>query len=336
MQLLLERPYLLLLLPLAALPWLSGAQRAEPSPWVGVLPTDAWSERLALTLKLLASGAIAACLCAMAAPALLEPARLHVGRGAQIIFVLDRSLSMDQSFVGRPASSGATGVDAASGGESKNSAARRLLSEFARRRTHDLMALLAFTTVPIAVSGFTDRQEVIQSAIAAGGVGHGVADTDVARGLIAALGMFHEQPYNGSRVILLVSDGGAHLDLAAQRHITELMKQERVALYWLYLRTRRSPGLMADREVSDAEAELVPEHFLHRYFASMGAPYHAYEAENPDSLEQAIADVDRLQSQPIRYQSPTVPRDLAPAAYLTALLLTALLCLASLGRVRAR
>jgi len=35
----------------------------------------------------------------------------------------------------------------------------------------------------------------------------------------------------------------------------------------------------------------VPEVFLHRFFGSMGTPYRAYEAEDPESLQKAIADV---------------------------------------------
>ena len=330
-----DHPLALLLLPLALLPWIDAARTAQDHPWLGLLPADRLAVTLGLGLRTLLSAAMALCAFGIAQPAWTSPPADHVGRGAEIVLLLDRSLSMDQAFA-RPAAGGATGVDAARGGESKGAAARRLLAEFARHRTHDLMALQVFTTTPIRVSGFTGQQSVIQAAIAAGNVGHGVADTDVGRGLVAALGLFHDRPYDGSRVILLVSDGGAHLSDAAQKRIADLMQREHVALYWLYLRTSRSPGLLADRDDSAVEQDAVPEHFLHRYFLHMGAPYHAYEAENPQALADAIADVDRLQSQPIRYQVPGAHHTLTSWAYGAALGCTALLLLAGLGELHPR
>jgi mxaC protein len=136
---------------------------------------------------------------------------------------------------------------------------------------------------------------------------------------MAALAQFERQPYNGSRAILLVSDGGAQLDADMQQRIADSMKRERVALYWLYLRTNRSPGLLADSELPAVSQDQVPEHFLHRFFARMGTPYHAYEAEDPNALRRAIEDVDRLEHLPIRYQLAAPPHDLAKVAYAIAL-----------------
>jgi mxaC protein len=152
--------------------------------------------------------------------------------------------------------------------------------------------------------------------------------------LLAALAQFEGQPYNGSRVILLVSDGGAQLDADMQRRIADSMKRERVALYWLYLRTNRSPGLLADREVSAASQDQVPEHFLHRFFSGMGTPYHAYEAEDPTALRRAVDDVDRLQRLPLRYPLAAPRHDLATAAYGIALVCSTLLLSASLLEAR--
>jgi mxaC protein len=329
-----EHPWALLLLPLALLPWLPNRRHMSDYPSLLLLPVDPLSDAFGTLLKGLATLAILACGVAIADPFFSPEPAAHVGRGAEIVVLLDRSLSMDQSFAGKPRSPGATGVDAVSGGESKNAAARRLLSEFAAHRDHDLIGMVAFSTAPIVVTHFTEKQDVAQAAIAAGGIGHGLADTDMSRGLSAALDMFRDQPYNGSRVILLVSDGGAKLDIAARQHITEVMKREHVALYWLYLRTRRSPGLLADRDVTSEEQDAVPEHFLHQFFSTMGSPYHAYEAENPDSLAQAMSDIDRLQSLPIRYELPRAHRDLAVVAYAIAFVGAALLTLASALEIR--
>src|ERR1041385_4220706 len=68
-----------------------------------------------------------------------------------------------------------------------------------------------FSTNPLNVVSFTQHDEVVQAVIEAGGVGRGLGDTDVGRAMLAAIGEFEQRPYSGSRLILLVSDGGTHL-----------------------------------------------------------------------------------------------------------------------------
>ena len=48
-------------------------------------------------------------------------------------------------------------------------------------------------------------------------------------------------------------------------------------------------------------------------------PYRAYEAENPEALKRAIADVGRLENLPITYQDLVPRRDLTAHAYALAL-----------------
>ncbi len=323
-------PWALLLLPLALLPWRRRGVDARGYSWLALLPPDPLATALGIGLKVIASLCIVGTAGGLAQSYWTPTPLEHVGRGAQIAVLLDRSRSMDQSFAGH---------GEAGSRESKGGAARRLLAEFARRREHDLMAMVVFSTMPVLVANFTARQAVIQAAIAAGDVGHGLADTDIGQGILAALRLFENQPYNGSRVVLLVSDGGAHLEPAVEQRIAELMKREHVALYWLYLRASHTPGLGLHGEAADmgagSIAEDVPERALHRYFSSMGTPYHAYEAENPDALAQAIDDVGRLQSLPIRYAVPAVHHDLTRPAYGTAFACVLLLLLASFWEWRA-
>ncbi len=320
MSLLFGHPACLALLPLAALPWLRRRRAASGYSWLALLPRDAVSEAFHAALKLLATVAIGSCVLGLAGP-YVPPAPIeHVGRGAQILILLDRSRSMDELFAGAH--------------ESKAAVACSLLAEFARQRDHDLIGMLAFTTIPIRIIGFTPKMELVQAAIRAGAEGRGLAETDVGLALLAALAQFEYQPYNGSRVILLVSDGGAQLDLDTQERIAHAMKREHVALYWLYLRTRRSPGLMADRDVAPESQDQVPEHFLHAFFGTMGAPYHAYEAEDPNALQRAIGDIDRLEQLWMRYRVSAGPHDLAGTAYGAALASAVLLLIASLGERR--
>ena len=54
-----------------------------------------------------------------------------------------------------------------------------------------------------------------------------------------------------------------------RENIANAARKQRVAIYWLYLRSANSPGLEA--EVDD---DTVPEHTLHRFFESLGTPCH--------------------------------------------------------------
>lgn len=330
-----EHPLALALLALSILPWLRGAGGAVRYSSLATLPPDPLSDVLAWALKLAASAAIAAL--ALGLAGLNRPAERieRLGRGAEIVLLLDRSRSMDQAFHVaprspedyRPAFSGPKR-------ETKGKVARRLLAEFAAGRPEDRFAMVVFSAFPMRALDFTQKPDVIQAAIRAGDVGRGLSDTDIGRGLLSGLELFEGRPYTGSRVVLLVSDGGAHLDDDTQRRIAETARRHRVSLYWIYIRSANSPGLLPGKDVSDDVAATVPEHFLHEFFGRMGTPYRAYEAEDPDALKRAVADVSRLESFPIRYFEATPRRDLSQACYAAALALALLLAAAAAIEVR--
>jgi len=253
---------------------------------------------------------------ALAAPYRAETRVEQFAPGAEIVLLLDRSRSMDQSFAGE-----ARGGWFAARSATKAAVAQRLLSQFVARRSHDRIGMVVFSTLPIPIIGLTRNEDLAQAAIRAGALGRGLAETDLGRGLIETLSYFEGRPYTGSRVILLVSDGGAELDADTRARIAWLMKRDHVALYWLYLRSLRSPGISGPAASDAGEADTAPERALHAFFRSMGAPYRLYEAENPHALEQAIEDVSRLENLPLRYTAVLPPRDYSPVAYSAALML---------------
>lgn len=321
-----EHPLALALLTLAALPWLRGAGGAGRYSSLAALPPDPLSDALAWILKLAGSAAIVALVLGLAGLSRTAESMERIGRGAEIVLVLDRSRSMDQPLH-RATPSAADLRPAFSGpqGEPKIKVARRLLAEFAAGRPEDRFAMVVFSAFPMRALDFTQKTEAIQAAIRAGDVGRGLSDTDIGRGLLSGLELFEGRPYTGSRVVLLVSDGGAHLDDDTQRRIAETARRHRVSLYWIYIRSANSPGLLPGAEVSDDVAATVPEHFLHEFFGRMGTPYRAYEAEDPEALKRAITDVSRLESFPIRYFEATPRRDLSQVCYAVALGLALLL-----------
>jgi mxaC protein len=340
-----DTPAWLLLLPLALLPLRAPSGTVLANAWLNTLPRDWPSQLLAAALRAAAVVALAALLLGMAGPFRPEVQVERVGRGAEIVLVLDRSRSMDQGFAGARPASPVTGTGpealayystlrAAEWRQSKGKVARQLLSDFAQQRAEDRFAMVVFSTLPMRVLGFTHKPAVIQAAINAGNIGRGLSETNIALALQSALGLFEDRPYTGSRIVLLVSDGSDRLDVESRERLVNLVRKMRVSLYWIYIRSPRSPGLMLDQATARAEIDAAPELFLHRFFQSLQVPYRAYEADNPEALAKAIADVNRLENLPITYLDTVPRRDLSAWAYGAALLAVLLLLAAHLVEIR--
>jgi mxaC protein len=299
------QPWALLLLPLALLPLLRRRRDTLMFSHVPWLPADAVGRMAGFLWRALAVLAILGTVLALARPGRSETQVLRTGRGAEILVLMDRSRSMDDRMLTSDWKSLDPVVVRAqswSRGEQKGKVARNLLSKFVAERPDDRFALMFFSANPIHVVPFTQHGEVIQAAITAGGVGRGLSDTDVGWALITAIKEFDRRPYSGSRIILLVSDGGAKLDEETQREIQAGMLKNRIALNWIYLRSVNGPDFNHPRE-DDAMAEIV----LHRFFQSLQTPYSAYQAQTPEDLAQAIAEVGKLQNFPLDFLE-RVPR----------------------------
>lgn len=343
-----DTPWLLALLPLALLPVWSQPGTAVANTWLVAQPRDLASSLLGWALRAAAVLAIAGALVGMAGPHRPELQVERQGQGAEIVLVLDRSRSMDQSFAGArtnvPTGTGPealayySNLRANEARASKGQVARQMLAEFAKRRPADRFGMVVFSNLPLRVLDFTSKPEIIQAAIQAGNIGRGLSETNIARALQSALAYFEDRPYTGSRIVLLVSDGGDKLDTDARNLITEQARKHRVGITWIYIRSPRSPGLMRDAVVDtrqlSVQDELAPEQFLDRFFQGMQVPYRAYEADDPDSLQHAIADLDRLENLPITYLDTVPKRDLSTWAFGVALASLLLLLLARRLEIR--
>ena len=313
-----DHPLLLWLLPLALLPLLARTGSALSNTWAAQMPHDRASDLLGWALRGIGVLALAASLLGMAGPHLPEYEVERVGKGAEIVLVLDRSRSMDQGFGG--ARSGAvkgTGPEAIDfymkqrgSQEPKGKVARQLLAEFAAKRPDDRFGMIVFSTLPIRVLDFTSKNDAIQAAISAGDIGRGLSETNIGLALQSALSYFEDEPYTGSRIVMLVSDGGDRLDPDARERIAHMARKLRVSIYWIYLRSANSPGLVLEKGETPSNIDAVPEYALHRFFEQLGTPYRAYEAHDPAALKTAIEAVNRLENLPITYLDTVPQRDL--------------------------
>jgi mxaC protein len=328
-------PLALWLLPLALLPFLRSDRVPLGYSWLRLVPRDSFAAAVGLLLKLIASATMVALVFGIAGLHRAEVTVERVGHGAQIVVLLDRSRSMDESFNhGRVNHDPSKLFNEEQQREIKGKVARKILAEFAAKRPQDVYGMVAFSSYPMRVLEFTQKQEVIQAAIRAGDVGRGLSETDMARGLFSALSFFDNQPYTASRIILMVSDGGARIDAETKRRLALQMKRNRVGLYWIYLRSINSPSLNVASGNSANEAETTPEIALHDFFQSLGSPYLAYEAENSDAIQKAIQDVNRLENRPMTFNELVPRRDLSWECYALAALMLVILLGAKLVEIK--
>jgi mxaC protein len=293
------RPWILLLLPLALLPLLRRRRDTLMFSYVPWLPTDRVGRIVGFLWRALAVMAILSTVLALAGPGRSETQVMRTGRGAEILALMDRSRSMDDRMLPsdwQTLDPLQVRLQSMSRGEQKGKVARDLLAKFVAERPDDRFSLMFFSANPIHVVPFTQHDEVVQAAITAGGVGRGLSDTDVGWALLTAIKEFDQRAYTGSRIILLVSDGGAKLDEETQRDIRAGMLRNRIALNWIYLRSVNGPDFNHPQQ-DDAMPEIV----LHRFFQTLQTPYRAYQAQTPEDLAQAIAEVGRQQNFPLDF-----------------------------------
>ena len=309
-----QAPWVLLLLPLALLPLRRRRRDSVGFPWLVWLPVDRAGSIVRVVWSVLAVVAIAGLVLALARPGRPETQVQRVGKGAEILVLLDRSRSMDDHMLPSHWRSLDPSVLLHHKGRQKSEVARDLLSKFVAQRPEDRFSLMYFSNRPLSVVPFTQHAAVMQAGIAAGGTGRGLADTEVGRALAAAIEAFDERAYSGSRIILLVSDGGAHLDEATSARIRAGLDRNRIALYWLYLRSYNSARL----DAQEARWENAPEMALHRFFQTLRTPYRAYEAEVPEDLAKAVTDVGRQQNLPLEFSEKIPRRDYSPGLVMLA------------------
>lgn len=321
----LETPAVLWLAPLLLLPLLLSAQMAQGYPSLAGFERDPVSVLVEWVLKLAGVIAIGGLILGLGGLHRTGTAIEKRGEGAHIVLLIDRSSSMDNTFAGRAP---------AGGEESKSAAARRLLKQFVIGREHDLVGVAAFSTSPMHVLPMTEQKEAVLAAVDAMDR-PGLAFTNVGRGLALSLDMQEADTSLAARVIVLVSDGAAVIDRKVQEKLRAAFAKRRVNLYWLFLRTEGTPGIFDVPAPGEEDTpQAMPERHLNIFFKSLGIPYKAFEAENPEAVAAAIGEIGKLERSPITYFERVPQQDLAGFAYAVAATALALLVLGKLAEVR--
>nr|WP_159653286.1 vWA domain-containing protein [Methylicorpusculum oleiharenae] len=306
-------------------PLLRTGIKSQAYPWLAILPEDTLSSLLSVLIRIIGMAAIGLLILGLSGVYLKEQRIERIGRGAHIVLLLDRSNSMDTTFAGKAPMNDQE--------ESKSAAARRLLTEFIDKRSHDLMGIAEFSTAPLFVMPLTENKQALHAAIDATAT-PALAYTHISKGLAMALSFFDEQPTNGTRIVVLVSDGAAAIDSDSEQALRTLIKDQHIRLYWVFLRTSNSPGIHEKPEnTRDDNAQALPEKYLHLFFSSLNVPYQVYEAESPEGLQAAIDDIDKLENRPLHYFERLPKQDLSGLCYQWASLMIALLLVLKLCEV---
>jgi mxaC protein len=286
-----DHAWVLFLIILCVTPLFGGMARAQAVSSLRTIPADAASRTLDLLLRALAAAAIAATVLGLAGLHGGAGTIERTGRGAHIVLLLDRSLSMDEGLA-------LTGQKARL---SKTAAATKLIQAFFARRPHDSFGLVAFSTQPIPIMPLTEHREAIAAALSAMRE-KGLADTDIGAGLEAAIAQFDNDDPQASRVILFVSDGAGRIPDAIQADLRTKMLLQRIHLYYLYLRSGDSPPLSGT-----GGDDMTQPSALNAFFKSLDIPYRGFEASDPDAVTAATNAIGRLETRPLIYHE-TIPR----------------------------
>jgi mxaC protein len=309
-----SNPWLLWLLPLAFLPLIFQRAHSKSYSWLEMLPRDPLSDLVGLILKVLAVLTLIFVVLGLSAPHTNQQKVERIGIGAQIGLVLDRSASMDDPF------SGMAGVV----GENKSAAAARLITKFVQSRQNDLIGMISFSNSAMHVLPLTENKQAIVAAVQAT-AGNALFQTNIGSGLTSGAELFEKVPDSGSRAVILLSDGAGRIGAEAQQKIRDWYDRMHISLYWIVLRQPGGLSIFDTSYKADPDKALPAEVELYEFFKTMKTEFHAYEAEDPKTLQLAIDDINRKEKKPIKYLEKTPGKDLSNICFLIAAGMIALL-----------
>lgn len=308
------QPWALLLLPLTAMPFLFKSHQGQMYSWLKIIPVDRLSDVANVIIKVIAALILASIILALASPQGASKKVQKVGKGAQTVLVIDRSVSMDHPFAGQSTSGHAA--------EIKSAAARRLITDFIDSRPDDMMGVVGFTNSALYGMKITTNRDAIHSAINAA-TGYALNQTNIGAGVTEAITLFDNIQSSGSRAVILLSDGAGKLSPRVKRKIAEQFANKKLNLYWIVLREPDDISIFT-KEVY-AEGKVPDSIALDQYFKSLKIKYKAFEADNPTTLQSALQYIDSKEKNTIQYSVSMPGHDYSRSLIVLALVLSLLI-----------
>ncbi|OIQ85201.1 hypothetical protein GALL_329590 [mine drainage metagenome] len=304
------QPWALLLLPLVAMPFLFKSHQGQMYSWLEIVPEDKVSDITNFLIKVITALILASVVLALASPQGANKKVQKVGKGAQTVLVIDRSVSMDQPFAGS--------IDGHAA-EIKSAAARRLITNFIDSRPDDMMGVVGFTNSALYGTKITTNRDAIHSAIHAA-TGPALNQTNIGAGVTEAITLFDNIQSSGSRAIILLSDGAGKLSPRVKRKISEQFANKKLNLYWIVLREPDDISIFTKKIYAEGSA---PDAIvLDQYFKSLKIKYKAFEADDPTTLQSALQYIDSKEKNTIQYSVNVSGRDYSRSLIVLALVLS--------------
>ena len=219
-------PYWLLLLPLAALPFLISVSDKFLISNINVFHQDNFSKKVNLLTKIIMSLTIIISILILANPWSNSSTITQVGKGAQLVFVIDRSVSMAKPFIGG---------DVKNKSEKKSLATRRILKNFIEKRPLDMIGIVGFSNSALYGSKITKNRSYTYAAIDAA-TRSSVNQTNIGSGISSGLFMFSEIKTTGSQALVLLSDGAGKISKRVKNKISTIFSEKKINLYWIIIK----------------------------------------------------------------------------------------------------
>lgn len=305
-------PWALLLLPLIAAPFWLKSHQGQMYSWLDIMPQDRFSDIANLVVKGLTSLLLLGIVLGLAGPQGPDQKIQKIGKGAQTIVVIDRSVSMEHPFAGDSTSGRAAEIKAA--------AARRLITGFIHARPDDMMGVVAFTNSALHGVKITTNRDAIFAAVNAA-TSAGINQTNIGAGITEAMSLFDDIQSSGSRAIVLLSDGAGKISPRVKQKIQEQITGKKLNLYWIVLREPDDISIFGKDQGYTPE-NMPPVIELDQYFKSLKIKYRAYEADNPTALQSALQDIDAREKNLIQYAVNIPGHDYARDCIIFALVLS--------------
>ena len=306
-------PYWLFLLPLAALPFLISVSDKFIISNINLFHQDNFSKKVNILTRIIMSLIIIISILILANPWSNSSTITQVGKGAQLVFVIDRSVSMAKPFIGG---------DVKNKSEKKSLATRRILKNFIAKRPLDMIGVVGFSNSALYGSKITKNRSYTYAAIDAA-TRSSVNQTNIGSGISSGLFMFSEIETTGSQALVLLSDGAGKISKRVKNKISKIFSEKKINLYWIIIKEPNDVSLFSGNTyLKDREPTVIK---LDSFFKSVDTEYKAYEAENPDALSSAIKDIDSKEKRPIKIEKNIPGKNYNPL--LLRILLTLLLLL---------